>query len=70
MSTKNKILYEQQRTSIIKSTASGGLTVVETTAIAQALRWIDRVSWHLARISHHYMSSFTWDSDNTIQSGL
>jgi len=62
--------YEQQRTSIIKSTASGGLTVAQTTAIAQALRWIDRVSWHLARISHHYMSSFTWNSDNTIQPGL
>jgi phosphate:Na+ symporter len=62
--------YEQQRTSIIKSTAIGSLTVAETTALAQALRWIDRVSWHLARISHHYMKSFTLDPDITIHPGL
>jgi phosphate:Na+ symporter len=62
--------YEHQRTSIIKSTASGSLTVTETTALAQSLRWMDRVSWHLARISHHYMRSFTSDADTTIQPGL
>ncbi len=61
---------EDQRKSIIKSTASGGLTVPETTEMAQALRWMDRVSWHLARISYHYKKSFTVDPDTTIQPGL
>ena len=67
------LIHEQkevQRKSIIKSTASGGLTVPETTEMAQALRWMDRVSWHLARISHHYKKSFTVDPDTTIQPGL
>tara|TARA_R110000824_G_scaffold52692_4_gene146122 strand:- start:52238 stop:53827 length:1590 start_codon:yes stop_codon:yes gene_type:complete len=50
---------EDQRISIIKSTASGSVSVPETTALMQALRWMDRVSWHLSRISHHFKKSFT-----------
>lgn len=54
---------EHQRKIIMKSTARGGLSVPETTALVQALRWMDRVSWHLARISHHYKKSFTLDPE-------
>lgn len=61
---------EHQRKTLMESTVSGSLTVLETTELAQALRWMDRVSWHLARISHHYETSFTLDPDTTIQPGL
>lgn len=61
---------EQQRKAIMQSTASGALTLPQSTEMAQALRWMDRVSWHLARISHHNMTSFTLDPNTTIQPGL
>jgi len=53
--TAEAILAQRQtlRTRIMADTASGQLTVPESTDRLEALRWMVRVSHHLARITHH-----------------
>ena len=44
---------EVLRSTIVADTASGELTVPESTDCLEAVRWTVRVSHHLARITHH-----------------
>ena len=53
--TEHTILAQRQslRTRIVSDTALDQLTIPESTERLQALRWMVRVSHHLARITHH-----------------
>ena len=53
--TAQQILAQRQalRARIVAATASGQLSVPESTDRLAALRWMVRVSYHLARITHH-----------------
>lgn len=45
---------EPLRIKLMAETATGDMNIAQVTARLEAIRWLDRVSKHLARICHHY----------------
>ena len=60
---------EALRTRIVTDTATGQLTVPESTDRLEAVRWSVRVSHHLARITHHMERAINAAGSGTRQRG-